>query len=151
MKRHEMTRHRQADAQAAPRLVGAGREHLEHPRQHLGRDTASGIADRDDDMVIGHHPRQPDPAPPIGVFDRVVENVRKHLFEPQGVAMNPARAGRQPHVQLLSAQGGRWSQRFGEVEEHVVEIDVLLLSVVISRPVRATSSRSSASRDRRVH
>jgi len=59
-------------------------------RQHLGWDAMASVADRYDHLVIGDHRGQPDSPGVIGVLDGVVENVREHLLESNGVSINPA-------------------------------------------------------------
>jgi hypothetical protein len=65
-----------------------------------------GVGDRDDDVVIGQPRRQPDPAAVVGVLERVVQDVREDLLEPDGVAVDPARLRREQYVELLFALRG---------------------------------------------
>ena len=72
-------------------------------RQLLRGNADPGIPDRDLDPARGRPRAHPDPAALRRVLGRVVQEVRQHLGQPDGVAGEPHRRPRQLHAQRLPA------------------------------------------------
>jgi hypothetical protein len=59
------------------------------------------------------------------VLERVAENIREDLLEPHVIGPKPARSRSEQDIELLPVLRDRGPERFGQLEEHAMQIDRL--------------------------
>ena len=91
---HESLDERQADTQTALSAIEAAvdlREHVEHERQHLGRDAQPVVDDAQLGSVRSGRERYLDASPARRVLAGVVQQIADHLFDARRIGIHPYR------------------------------------------------------------
>ena len=132
MQLHETPNQRQADPEPplcpAMRPIDLG-EHVEHARQVRRRDADAVVAHRHDRPSVLDGRRQPDAAVRLRVLRRVVQQVRKDLRQPHGVAGNRNERVGNVHRQRLARLLEERTARLDGGPQHGNQIERLLLHV----------------------
>ena len=122
---HQAPCERQSDAQAAGRPFESRLrllEHIEHPREGVGGDSNTCIADAHHCLIGLLVRSKPDMPPARRELHRIVEDIRKDLHEARAIAINMDRRRRQAHVQCLLRRRGERHDGFDSSLHQVCEL-----------------------------
>ena len=124
----QATGDRESQAEAALRpieglaLLG---EHVEHKRQHLGRDADARVRDGDADVLSLAPGLDLDPPALLGVLPRVGQEIGHDLSEPRRIGGDHEACGRHVRDQLLVAKLEERARHLDRLGDDVTDLDGL--------------------------
>ena len=99
------------------------RKHVEHVRQHVGRNADAGVGHRDGGHAAVHRRSHADLTAARRVLRCVGQHVREHLLEPRRVGVRPHRPIRQVDGERVAVRVDGRPDRLNRAVQHRAEID----------------------------